>query len=72
MSLPPLPKPPSDVMTTEVEITLPKDLFDDLSTAAAEQKMDVPTAVVQCIHLWRYPPAPAAAPQRRARKGVRS
>ena len=71
MSLPPLPKPPSDLMTTEVEITLPKDLFDDLSTAASEQKMDVPTAVVMCIQMWRYPAA-SAAPQRRARKGARS
>jgi hypothetical protein len=68
--LPPLPKPPSELVTEPLELTLPGDLMDDLKVAAKAQGMDVPTAVAMCVQLWRYPPLIPARSTPRKRKSA--
>jgi len=70
--LPDLPRPASAVVTREITISMPGDLLADLETAAKTQGMDLATALVQCVVLWRYPAPVATAARARRRTTKRA
>ena len=59
-TLPPLPKPPSEMKTINPELVVPAETLDDLMQAAKASGQTGETAIVGCIHNWRYPTAQVA------------